>query len=38
MTGLGTFDNTVSPAQVAFGLSASVNGQFLVLIGSDPKQ
>jgi hypothetical protein len=39
MTGLATLDQTVSPAQLDFGISASVSGgQYLVYIGEDPKQ
>ena len=39
MTGLATLDQTVSPAQLNFGISASVSGgQFIVYVGDDPKQ
>ena len=39
MTGLATLDQTVSPAQLDFGISASgSNGQYIVYIGVDPKQ
>jgi hypothetical protein len=38
LTGLGALDETVSPAQLDFGLSASVNGQYFVLVDQVTKQ
>jgi hypothetical protein len=37
-TGLASLDQTVSPAQLDFGISASVNGSFAVDIGELPHQ
>lgn len=37
-SGLAALDQTVSPAQLDFGLSASVNGQFVVLVDEVTKQ
>jgi len=38
VSGLATLDQTVSPVQLEFGISGSVNGQYIVYIGDDPKQ
>jgi hypothetical protein len=37
-TGLATFDQTVSPGQLEFGVSANVNGSFAVLVYEVPHQ